>query len=349
MLPNHIDSHQQYLKSLEQEWEWRKPQLNDRSIYSIYFGGGTPSLLTPQAIESILSRIEFDPTIEVTLEANPELLTLETLRALRNAGINRLSIGAQSFDDALLFKLERTHSSKDTLKTIENAHKAGFENLSIDLMYDLPEQTESTWLETLKIASQLPITHLSLYNLQIEEGTSFFKRQKSLRPLMPDNDLSLKMYQDAFEILSQSGLIPYEISAFARKGYYSRHNTGYWLGRAFLGYGPSAFSYDNGVRFQNVPHFSKYAKALNEGKDPANFYDILDPSARKRELLAIEIRLLQGVNLEQFQQRHGHIEAETITALNKLNEDGLIEKLHDHIKLTPKGILFYDTVASEII
>lgn len=349
MLPNHTESHQQYLKSLAQEWEWRKPQLKNRSIYSLYFGGGTPSLLSPQAIDSILSRIEYDPSIEITLEANPELLTLENLRDLKKAGINRLSIGAQSFDDALLAKLERTHSSKETLKTIDNAIKAGFENLSIDLMYDLPTQTEDQWLETLNIASKLPITHLSLYNLQIEEGTSFFKRQKSLRPLMPDNELSLKMYQDAFEILSQSGLDPYEISAFAKKGYYSRHNTGYWLGRSFIGYGPSAFSYDNGVRFQNVAHFNKYAKALNEGKDPADFYDVLDTAARRRELLAIEIRLLQGLKLDLFQQRHGILESETLSTLNQLQEDGFIEKQSDRIKLTPKGVLFYDTVASEII
>lgn len=337
------------MKSLAQEWEWRKPQLNQRTIHTIYFGGGTPSLLSPQAIDEILNRIDFDPSIEITLEANPELLTLEKLKAIKKAGVNRLSIGAQSFDDELLKTLGRTHSSKETLKAIDLALTAGFTNLSIDLMYDLPTQTEEKWLASLEVASELPITHLSLYNLQIEEGTAFFKREKNLRPLMPDSDLSLRMLQAAFDTLTQNGLHPYEISAFAKEGYYSRHNTGYWLGRAFLGYGPSAFSYDNGIRFQNVPHFNKYAKALNEGKDPAEFYDILDPSARRRELLAIELRLLQGVDLTQFQERHGLLEKETHATLDNLKKEELIEMSGRRLRLTDRGILFYDTVATEII
>lgn len=349
MQPDRKDTHEQYVSSVAKEWEWRKPQLKNRTITSIYFGGGTPSLLSPNELEALLKPIDFDRKIEVTLEANPELLTPEKLKAFRALGINRLSIGAQSFDDQLLKALERTHTAKETLKAIDLCVNAGFDNLSIDLMYDLPSQTEQQWHETLNITSQLPITHLSLYNLQIEEGSAFFKRQKSIQPLMPKDEVSLKMYEDAFHTLTKAGLAPYEISAFAKNNLYSRHNTGYWTGRSFLGYGPSAFSYDNGVRFQNVAHFNKYAKALNEGKDPADFHDILDPNARRRELLAIELRLLQGVNLAQFQHRHGPLETETLDAITHLQNDGLLEKQTPRLQLTNKGILFYDSVASEII
>lgn len=319
----------------------------NRTIKSIYFGGGTPSLLSPQLYEKILKQIPFDPSIEVTLEANPENLTLELLRGFFSAGFNRLSIGAQSFDDEHLKTLGRTHNSQTTLKALADAHLSGFKNISIDLMYDLPNQTEASWLQTLKVAISQPITHLSLYNLTIEPETAFFKRRKQL--ILPSPEASLFMYEAAQELLPKGHLFPYEISAFAKPGFYSRHNTGYWVGREFLGLGPSAFSYFGGQRFRNVPHFGKYQKALLEGSDPSEPPDQLNESDRKKELLAVMLRLTAGVDLRLFQKKYGSLEPTTLAALASLKEKGWIVSSENILQLSKQGILFYDSVAVEII
>lgn len=349
VLPDQPDQHSLYVDAIRKELSLYKDTLEDRPIYSIYFGGGTPSLLDPSAFEQILSDIHFDPSIEITIEANPELLTLEKLRRLRALGINRLSIGAQSFDNRLLTLLGRTHEADETLKALDHAVSAGFENISIDLMYDLPEQTLSHWENTLAIAATLPITHLSLYNLQIEEGTVFYKKRNTLAKQMPDPEASLAMYLTAREKLAQAGLNAYEISAFAKSDRYSRHNTSYWTARPFLGLGPSAFSYVNGTRYKNYSHFGKYRALLDQNRIPTDFSETLSPEARIRELLAIELRLLQGIDPAEFQKRHGDFDAETIAALQALTQKGWLTQAQGRIRMTDLGILFYDSVASELI
>lgn len=349
VLPDSPDAQASYLDALSTEWAVRKEQTADRPIYSIYFGGGTPSLLNPHAFETILAKIHYNPAIEITIEANPEQLTLEKLKAFRSLGINRISIGAQSFDDTLLQKLGRTHNAKETENAVIMAYEQGFENITIDLMYDLPGQDLQDWQKSLKIAASLPINHLSLYNLQIEEGTVFHKKRKQLEPLLPDPETSLQMLQMAKQEMSRAGLIQYEISAFAKPGKHSQHNTSYWTGREFIGFGPSAFSYLDGIRFRNPTHFGKYKNALAEGRDPADFFDELKGDARRRELLAIELRLLQGVDLQNFQKRHGALHQDTLAALLELEADNLITYAKDHPRLTEQGVLFYDTVASTLV
>lgn len=347
MLPNQPEIHEDFVHSLLLEWDLKKELLYQRSLKSIYFGGGTPALLAPKLFEKILSQIPWDKSIEITLEANPENLTLEVLKDFKSLGINRLSLGAQSFEDRLLKILSRTHNSQSTLLALSHAVKAGFKNISIDLMYDLPNQTRQDWLKTLKIASQEPITHLSLYNLTIEPGTVFFKKKNQL--ILPDPEESLFMYQSAETILSEMGLLPYEISAFARSESYSKHNVGYWTARDFIGLGPSAFSYMNQQRFRNVPHYNKYQKALEQGHDPKEEPDFLTKEERRDELLAVELRLRRGVHLTSFQARHGQITIKTKEAIKTLIEKGWLEQKNDNIKLTSSGILFYDSVAVEII
>lgn len=349
VLPDAPNQHNLYISAIRKEIALYQETLKSRTIYSIYFGGGTPSLLSPSAFEQILSDIQYDPHIEITLEANPELLTLEKLRALRALGINRLSIGAQSFDNHLLTLLGRTHRADETLKALDNAVRAGFENISIDLMYDLPEQTLTHWENTLEIATSLPITHLSLYNLQIEEGTVFYKKRATLTKQMPDPEASLAMYLTAREKLAEADLNAYEISAFAKQDRYSRHNTSYWTARPFLGLGPSAFSYKNGTRYKNFSHFGKYQSLLDQKILPTDFSETLPPDARIRELLAIELRLIQGIDPVAFQARHGVFDPETITTLQDLVKKGWLIEEMNRIRLTNQGILFYDSVASELI
>lgn len=340
VIPDHPRFHNQYITALQKEWELRSPILPPNKPLSIYFGGGTPSLLPPQTIAGIINWISPDKECEITLEVNPENVSYERMKAFKDAGINRISLGIQSLDDALLKILTRTHSAHDALQAIAIISNAGFENISIDLMYDLPEQTLSNWQTTLEKAIQLPITHLSFYNLTIEPHTAFYKKQKSLK--LPDDQLSLDMLLLAIEILNKGGFSRYEISAFCRDGKISHHNSGYWTGRPFLGFGPSAFSYWNGSRFSNTAHLHRYAKLLQQGKDPVDFEETLPHFEKLKESLAIGLRRLEGVLLQEWPET-------IIKGIEKLKNLELLQECHSFVQLTEKGLLFYDTVATEIM
>lgn len=338
------------MDALALEWKLRRPSLNNRNIVSVYFGGGTPSLLGPAFIAEILSWVDNRSLdCEITLEANPEEISLTLMQEFASAGINRVSIGIQSLKNSLLVSLQRTHDAKKGINAVHETFKAGLSNISIDLMYDLPGQTLEDWQETLKQAVDLPIHHLSLYNLTIEPHTSFYKRREELKKSLPPEEVSLCMHRAALETLEMGGLKQYEISAFARNQHYSLHNIGYWSARPFLGLGPSAFSYWNNKRSQNIPNLSKYAKSLNAEILPVGFEEELDEDARRRELLAIQLRLVKGVNLPEFEAYFGNISPETHLSIFKLIEDRLLIKQADRIFLSPKGNLFYDSVAVEII
>jgi oxygen-independent coproporphyrinogen-3 oxidase len=207
-------------------------------------------------------------------------------------------------------------------------------------MYDLPGQTEESWRYTLDQLSDLPIHHISLYNLTIEPHTAFHKR----RTQTPGGELSLRFLTGALEKFEQIGLKRYEISAFARPGHESRHNLGYWTGRPFLGFGPSAFSYWNGERFRNIANLHRYARHLKEKTSPVDFRERLPYPANIKELLAVRIRLREGADLNLFE-----IPLETKTAIEKLKHLGLLQQEGSQLQLTDRGLLFYDTVAAELI
>lgn len=321
-----------YLKALKKEIEFR--QVPKEGLLSIYFGGGTPSLLNPSVLHEILSLLP--KAEEITIEVNPENTSF--LKEFKEIGINRISMGVQSFDDHLLTELSRRHMAKGALDAIWQAKEAGFDNISIDLMYDIPKQTEKSWNKTLEKAVTLPITHLSLYNLTIEPHTAFYKKRNELKCFLPNEQSSLNMLQEAVKILESSGLMRYEISAFAKKGFESVHNMGYWTARPFLGMGPSAFSYWEGKRFKNASSLTKWAKALEENKDPLDFEESLSHVAKEKELLAIGLRVLRGV---PYTQSH--------SSVKKLISEGLLSLQKNVLKLTKRGQLFYDYIAEEII
>lgn len=200
--------------------------------------------------------------------------------------------------------------------TVFLAKEIGFENISIDLMYDIPGQTLNSWETTLKEASLLPISHLSLYNLTIEPHTLFFKKEKLLRKSIPDEETSALMYKMAQERLIEKGLTNTKF-LLLQSPYYSIHNTGYWKARPFIGFGPSAFSYFEGRRFRNRAHLGFYSKSLDENKDPIDFEEELSLQEKQKELLAIQIRLLEGVHLPSFEKTHGPLPQETHTTLQK--------------------------------
>ncbi len=337
VVPN--DDHDLYMNALQKEFELIQPLIAGKEIVSIYFGGGTPSLLGPKNIETILNWT--GRSGEITLEANPDDVSLEKMKAFKAAGINRISLGIQSLDNPLLKTLGRLHTAQKALEAVHATSQAGIENITIDLMYELPGQTLKIWEHTLDQLSSLPITHLSLYNLTFEPGAVFYKKQKELSPLLPPPEESLAMLGAACTKLQNIGLTRYEISAFAKPGFESKHNTGYWTGRPFLGLGPSAFSFWEGRRFRNICHLKKWHEMLAQNLLPRDFDEKLSPLASLHERLAVRLRLFDGAPRIEFPIDPA--------LLNQLISKGWISLTPSRILLTDQGRLFYDSVAEEIV
>jgi oxygen-independent coproporphyrinogen-3 oxidase len=335
-----------YLQAIKKHLDIYKSVIKENNIMSIYFGGGTPSLLKIKSIEEILTIINPKKNIEITLEINPEDITKEKIKAYKNLKINRISIGVQSFDDKLLELLKRRHNSKKAKDIIFDFFSNGIENISIDLMYDIIKQDLLSWQNTLKEIKNLPIKHISLYNLTFEKNTLFYKNKKKLLKFLPKEKESLEILQLAILEFNKIGFQRYEISAFAKFGYNSIHNTGYWLGRDFLGFGPSAFSYFEKKRFQNVSNLKKYFNFLKNNLSPISFEEKLKFPKNTNELLAINLRLIDGVDICDFEKKFGKIPTHSMQVLK--HSDFVILK-NNKIKLSDKGLLFYDTLASEII
>ncbi len=342
------------MPALIKEWQMRLPQLKGKKIVSIYFGGGTPTKLGPQdytpLLESILtSGVEIAPDCEITLEANPEDVSLKGMQEFQPLGINRISLGVQSLIDEDLILLGRTHNVNRSVDAIHQVREAGIDNISIDLMFELPKQNLERWQKTLSAVANLPITHLSLYNLTFEPHTVFFKQRQQLLPQLPPDEERLKMLEIAIDAFTSFGLSRYEISAFAKRGAPSRHNMGYWAGRPFFGFGPSAFSYWEGARFSNVANFNQYLSLIEQNRFPIDFEEKLAHPRKLQELFAIGLRLTAGVDLSLFTALHGELPSAMKKTLSMLIEKGFLIQEGNHVQLTSTGQLFYDTVASEII
>lgn len=342
VIPNQARYKELLKEGFALEWELQKGLLQDARIVSVYFGGGTPTLLDAEDIATALQRIgHLAPDCEITIEANPEDASLVLFQKLAHCGINRVSFGVQSLDDRSLSVLGRAHSATKAKSALFAAFNAGIENISIDLMYDLPDQTESSWHYTLDQLKDLPIQHASLYNLTIEPHTSFYKRKNELQ--LPKPETSVRLLNKAIDTFASLGMERYEISAFAKPGHASRHNLGYWTFRPFLGFGPSAFSYWNRERFRNVANLQRYVKALRENRSPVDFRETLAYPYNLQEQIAVGLRLTEGCEIPD------NTTEETRKVIFKLQESGLILENKKIIRLTEKGKLFYDSVASEII
>jgi oxygen-independent coproporphyrinogen-3 oxidase len=342
------------LLALLQEIALYSPFLKNKRLISVYFGGGTPALFGAERLEKVLLAIDQicplrTQDLEISLEANPESLTKKALESYRKIGINRLSIGVQSLNDEELKLLTRTHTSEEAIKAIEMAYDAGIENLSIDLMYEIPQQTTSSWQHTLDCAVQLPISHISLYNMTIEPDTAFYRKKEKLTPLLPKEKEAKQMLEQLIATLSAHGFSRYEISAFCRGNLYSKHNTGYWLGRPFIGLGPSSFSFLPPKRFQNAPNFVQYLKLVSQGEYPVTFSEELNPQSRLRELFVVELRLVQGVDKAIFEKRYGSLPPLFWKQWQTLCEQKLVKEQEGKLLLTEKGRAFYDSVAETLI
>jgi oxygen-independent coproporphyrinogen III oxidase len=329
-------------------------KLKNRKIISIYFGGGTPSLLESFYYERILNllneKFEIEKNCEITIEANPGSITYEKLKEYRLIGINRISIGVQSFCDLDLKTLKRAHSSIDAVKSVEIAKRANFQNISIDLMYDIFNQTKKSWKKTLSIATSLDIDHISLYNLTIEENTPFYKERKTLSKLRPSDKMSLYFLEDAVKVLEENKFSRYEIASFSKNQKNSLHNTGYWTAREFISFGPSAFSYFAKKRYQNVPSLDDYIFKINSLEEPISFSETLRPLNALKELFVINLRLIEGFSKTMFEKKlNQKIPASFMKKINNLTIEEFLENKNEMILLSKKGLLFYDHVAKELI
>lgn len=340
------------MPALLTELQLKKEKLKNAKVKSIYFGGGTPALVGPHFLERILNTLSSMISIvgvEITLEINPENYDLNLLKDFKNIGINRLSIGAQSFKNDVLLQLGRSHLVQDFNLTLKNASLAGLSNISIDLMYELPNQTLKDWQETLKQIPLEQISHLSLYNLSIEPHTVFYKKRQMLQKKIPNAEEGAKMFQHAIDFFKEKGWDHYEISAFCKEKKYSRHNVGYWLSREHLGFGPSAFSFIENRRFQNIPNLHKYCRQVHQNKVPISFQEKLEKESRLRESLALHLRLSGGFCIENFENRFGALPLSLKAKLSELTNKKLLEQTDSLLRLTSKGLFYHDEIASEII
>jgi oxygen-independent coproporphyrinogen III oxidase len=256
-----------FFSSIKKEIDYYSEKYQDDNHFtSIFFGGGTPSLMAPQDLKDIIfhlkKRFRVSDTAEITMETNPGTVTEEKLCHFLEAGINRISIGIQSFDDDDLKFLTRIHNRETAVKTVLNAHKAGFMNISIDLIFNLPGQTKEKWLSNLQQAAYLPINHISAYSLILERGTILNKLVLDGIVTMQDDDYDADLYELTIDYLTDRGFGQYEVSNFAHKGYESVHNMAYWHHRNYLGLGPSAHSFMDGKRWWNYSSLKKYISEI---------------------------------------------------------------------------------------
>ena len=323
-------------------------------IATVYFGGGTPSALPPSHIatlmEQLAAKFDFDPNdIECTLEANPSR-GMTDLAHWRQAGINRLSVGVQSFDDAELHRLGRDHTSAQATAFLEAAHDAGFDNVSLDLIAGVPGQTKSSFESSLAAAVARPVTHVSVYGLTIETGTPFASWHARDPLAFPDDDRVADLLEAADTTLTGAGFAHYEISNFARPGCESAHNTGYWRQRDCLAFGMSAAGYEGGVRYANARGFENYCKAIEEGRPARASEERLPISRRIGEAAMLALRTSDGIVDADFARRFGVDSAAIFRAARKrCSAAGLLEDDGAHARLTGRGRLLANTVCAEFL
>ena len=318
-----------------------------RGVDTIYFGGGTPSLLTPKQLEKILDAIygkfSIETNSEITMEMNPATVTQETLREYKSLGVNRASFGAQTFDDSELKRLGRKHTAQDVRETIELLRSADFDNVSFDLIAGLPRQTLKDWERNLDEALKLMPEHLSLYLLEIHEATPLAEQIRSERQPMPDEDLSAEMYELMLEKVSEKGYEQYEISNFALPGFRSKHNSKYWTLDACFGFGCSAHSFDGQKkRWANERDTLKYVEMVEKNLSSIVEQNEID---QKSESVFLGLRLTAGIDLDKYKKRFNlDLTEEYAGDLKRFQEAELIEISGNHLKLTNKGRLFSNEV-----
>jgi len=329
-----------------------------KPLQSIYFGGGTPSLLEPAQVSRVIAEADrlfgLSAQAEITLEANPGTVDSERLAGFLGAGVNRLSLGVQSFADHLLETLGRIHSAQQARDAFSAARSAGFANIGIDLINALPGQTGQMWQEDLLQALQLAPEHISVYGLSVEEQTPFAERYVEDSPLLPDDELAASMFEKADTLLTAGGYEHYEIANYARPGFRSRHNNGYWQRDGYLGLGAGAHSFlrneHYGIRVANTPDIDKYSATIQAGGLAREDVTFLSREDAMAEFMFLGLRLADGVEFSTFEQEFG-VSPESVyaTVFNELVTAGLLKRINNSVSLTRRGMLLSNPVFARFL
>lgn len=331
---------------------WSK-KLGRPRVETVYFGGGTPSLLPPWALARIMPEIgrhfELSPAVEWTFEANPDsALDGQYLKSLLKYGVNRLSLGVQSLSDADLRFLGRPHDAAGAVAAYWLARQAGFKNISLDFIWGLPGQREAAWLEELKLAAQMRPEHLSCYGLTVEPGTPLATDVAEGGVALPPESEQGRMFVHGAEFLEERGYLQYEISNFARMGFMSRHNTGYWEGKDYLGLGPGAVSTLGGLRFENPGDVREWAGRVKAGKSGQGAV-ALSPEERVREMVMLSLRTAKGLRLAAYRKVTGRDFIKDNEALvTALRQKELIRLSAGHLRLTKNGFLVSNVILERL-
>ena len=344
-----------YINALGIEARLRSKEEFGRFSYdSIFLGGGTPSLLSATQIRSLFKHIrsnyQIAPSAEITIECNPSSIQIELLKAYQELGINRISLGVQTFNDTHLEMLGRLHDSAEAKASFKEIKLAGFENISIDLIYGLPDQTIEEWRNDLAQAVALRPTHISAYNLIIEPGTLFGKLYSQGKLELPPEDEQSEMYEALNNDLGVAGFSRYELSNFAQPGFECQHNLKYWHLEPYLGLGPSAVSFDGETRVRNEANFDLYLKATYDKEPPPHEDETLEPEKLREEAIMMGLRLTEGLSCTELRERFGYdILSEKADAIRSLTDSGYLLLENDRLKLAPKALFISDEVIVRVI
>lgn len=341
------------LAAIKKEIFLRKDELQNKTLQSLYFGGGTPSILSGDEIKALIDEVlqyfDFTKDIEITLEANPDDLNNQFLKALSNSPVNRLSIGTQSFFDEDLKLMNRAHNASEAEGSIKRAQDFGFENLSIDLIYGSPSSGFETWKENLNKTIALQVPHISSYALTVEPKTALNDWIQKGKVSNPREEEQNKEFYYLSDFLKDNGFEHYEISNFAKPGFYSKHNSAYWKYKEYLGIGPSAHSYDgNEIRSWNVANNSQYIKKISSNL-LAKETEVLSQEDQFNEMMMIGLRTIWGVDLSQLKSKFSekileHFQKETQSKI----EEGILMVENDHLKIPEKHWFMADGIASDL-
>jgi oxygen-independent coproporphyrinogen III oxidase len=343
-----------YLSALEVEAASYQEAFAGREFDTVYLGGGTPTTLTSAQFERLCTilrdHFSLSASAEITTEANPNTLDVHALDCMRANGVNRLSIGVQSFSDDVLRTLGRSHTAGQAQDAVKLARKAGFTNIGLDLIYGVPGQTFEQVTQTLRKAMELGPQHLSAYGLSLDRGSFFSQEAEAGRLCLPDDDVVAPMYERIVSTLTAAGYGHYEISNFSRPGHECRHNLNYWERGEYLGLGPAAWSFISGKRYGNVSPVDEYCDRLRKGISPIADTENIDALQSAAETVLLGLRTERGVDLGRFEREHGSLALASVTKnIDVLRDNGLITLSAGRVQLTDRGKLLADKVIERLV
>ncbi len=344
----HDQWHERYCRAVSRELEDAPFEGEDGPLDTIFFGGGTPSHVEPRNLEAILNvaqtRFGIHPHAEISLEANPGTRDASRFEEIRSLGFNRLSVGAQSFADRSLKILGRIHSGKDAVSAYEHARKAGFENISIDLISGVPSVPQDDWKKSIEAAIELDPEHISIYSLTVEEGTVLHNRQRQGRWQPAGEEADRWATEYGVENLEKAGYRRYEVSNFSKPGYRSKHNWGHWTGGQYLGVGVSSHSYDGRQRYWNARELRAYMEVIEAGQTAREGAEFIDSTTSQQEYLWLGLRTTEGVSLTAAQTE----QLNNAGRFHHMRDAGLLELQDRRLKLTRRGFLLADSMGIEV-